>query len=146
MSTHRAFVIRLSGIAVCLAGLGLVWSQAQQQPAPLTMEKVSANLYVIIGDGGNVAVMPTNEGVLVVDDKFERDAPQIMEKIKSVSDKPVKYVLNTHQHGDHTGGNQKLLPVAEIIIHENARKNMVAGKMAGVPRITYSDQTGVYLG
>lgn len=148
MSGQKALTIRFSGIAVCLAGLWLVWSQGQQQPAPLTMEKVTANLYVIIGDGGNVAFMPTDEGVLVVDDKFARDAPQIMEKIKSVTDKPVKYVLNTHQHGDHTGGNEAMITQhsAQVLIHRNARDNMVAGKMPGLPQITYADDAQVFVG
>jgi cyclase len=148
MRIQKSIAIRASGIGLALAGLWVVWSQAQQPPpAPLTMEKVSANLYVIIGDGGNVAVMPTNEGVLVVDDKFARDAPQIMEKIKSISDKPVKYVLNTHQHGDHTGGNEIMMTAqsAQILIHRNARDNMVAGKMPGLPQISYADEAQVFL-
>jgi glyoxylase-like metal-dependent hydrolase (beta-lactamase superfamily II) len=147
MGIHKAIAIRLSGVGLALAGLWLVWSQAQQPPAPLTMEKVSASLYVIIGDGGNVAVMPTNEGVLVVDDKFARDAPQIMEKIKSISDKPVKYVLNTHQHGDHTGGNEAMLTTqsAQILIHRNARDNMLAGKMPGLPQIAFADEAQVFI-
>lgn len=144
---EKSIAIRFCGIGLGLAGLWMVWSQGQQQPAPLTMEKVSSNLYVIIGDGGNVAVMPTNEGVLVVDDKFARDAPQIMEKIKSISDKPVKYVLNTHQHGDHTGGNDIMMTEqkAQILIHRNARDNMVAGKMPGLPQITFADEAEVFL-
>jgi glyoxylase-like metal-dependent hydrolase (beta-lactamase superfamily II) len=82
---------------------------------------------VIVGDGGNVAVMPTSEGVVLVDDKFAQDGPQILAKVKSVSDKPIRYVLNTHHHGDHTGGNAGLLAAnAEIILHKNARANMVA--------------------
>ncbi len=146
MSTNKALAIRLSGIALGLAGLWLVWPQGQQPAQPLTMQKVSANLYVIIGDGGNVAVMPTNEGVLVVDDKFARDAPEIMAKIKTVSDKPVKYVLNTHQHGDHTGGNDAMMiESAQILIHKNARDNMVAGKMPGLPQITYADEAQVFI-
>jgi glyoxylase-like metal-dependent hydrolase (beta-lactamase superfamily II) len=147
MGIHKAIAIRLSGVGLALAGLWLVWAQAQQPPAPLTMEKVSANLYVIIGDGGNVAVMPTNEGVLVVDDKFARDAPQIMEKIKGISNKPVKYVLNTHQHGDHTGGNEAMLTTqsAQILIHRNARDNMVAGKMPGLPQISFADEAQVFI-
>jgi cyclase len=111
------------------------------------MEKVTDNLYVIMGNGGNVAAMPTSEGVLLVDDKFAQDAPEILAKVKTVSDKPIRYVLNTHQHGDHTGGNESLLAgSAEIIIQKNARANMVAGKMAGIPRITFSDETQVFLG
>jgi cyclase len=102
---------------------------------------------VIMGNGGNVAAMPTSEGVLLVDDKFALDAPEIVAKVKTISDKPIRYILNTHQHGDHTGGNEAMLAAsAEIIIHKNARANMVAGKMPGLPRITYSDETQVFLG
>lgn len=147
MSNKKAVAVRLSGIGLGFAGLWLLWSQAQQQRPPLTMEKVSANLYVIMGNGGNVAVMPTSEGVLIVDDKFAVDAPEIMAKVKTVSDKPVRYVINTHQHGDHTGGNEAMLNAsAEIIIHKQARANMVAGKMPGLPRVTFSDETQVFLG
>lgn len=111
------------------------------------MEKVTDNLYVISEDGGNVAVMPTSEGVVVVDDKFARDAPDIVAKVKSVSDKPIRYILNTHQHGDHTGGNEILMNGgAETIIQKNARANMVEGKMPGQPRITFNDETQVFLG
>jgi glyoxylase-like metal-dependent hydrolase (beta-lactamase superfamily II) len=128
-----------------LVGAWVAYTQTPQA-GKLALEKVKDDLYVISNDGGNVAAYLTDEGVIVVDDKFDADVAEILAKIKSVTDKPVKYVLNTHQHGDHTGGNQKMLPIAEIIIHENARANMVAGKMPGVPRVTYSDQTGVYLG
>jgi glyoxylase-like metal-dependent hydrolase (beta-lactamase superfamily II) len=111
------------------------------------MEKVTDNLYVIIGNGGNVAVMPTSEGVLLVDDKFAQDGPEILAKVKSVSDKPIRYVLNTHQHGDHTGGNAALLAAsATVIAHKNARANMATQKMPGLPPITFSDETQVFLG
>jgi len=111
------------------------------------MEKVADNLYVIIGNGGNVAVMPTSEGVLLVDDKFAEDGPAILAKVKTVSDKPIRYVLNTHQHPDHTGGNAALLAAnAQIIIHENARANMVRGNMPGLPRVTFRDETRIFLG
>lgn len=143
----KTVVVRLSGIGLGLAGLWMVWSQAQQQRPPLTMEKVTDNLYVIIGNGGNVAAMPTSEGVLLVDDKFAQDAPEILAKVKTISDKPIRYVLNTHQHGDHTGGNDAMLASnAEILIHKNARANMVDGKQPGLPRITFSDETQVFLG
>ena len=91
--------------------------------------------------------MPTSEGVLLVDDKFALDAPEIVAKVKTISDKPIRYILNTHQHGDHTGGNEAMMAAsAEIIIHKNARANMLAGKMPGLPRITFADETQVFLG
>ena len=138
----------LFAIAVVLSvGAWVARTQAPQAPAQLTLEKVKDNLYVIIGDGGNVAVYVTDDGVILVDDKFERDAADIMAKVKSLTAKPVKYVLNTHQHGDHTGGNQKLLDAsAEIISQKNARANMVATKMPGAPRVSFTDETEVFLG
>jgi len=138
--------VRSALAAFGAAGLWLAWSQGQQ-PAQLTMDKLTDHLYVIMGDGGNVAVLTTGEGVLVVDDKFAQDAPQIMAKIKSVSDQPVKYVVNTHQHGDHTGGNVAMISSgAQILIHKQARANMVAGNMPGLPQITFSDEAQIFLG
>ena len=58
----------------------------------------------------------------------------------------MRYILNTHQHGDHTGGNQKSMENAEIIAHRNARANMVRGAQPGLPRITFNDETSVFGG
>ncbi len=144
---NRTLAIRLSAAAVITAGLSIAWMQAQPAAAPLTMEKVTPNLYVIIGSGGNVAVMPTSDGVILIDDKFAQNAPEIAAKVKTVSDKPIRYVLNTHQHGDHTGGNEALMATgAQIVIQKNARANMVTGKQPGLPQITFSDETQVFLG
>jgi cyclase len=143
---RKPLIVRLCAGILCLVGGWAAYTQTALPPPPIALEKVKDDLYVISNHGGNVAAYLTDEGVIGVDDKFDADVAEILAKIKSVTDKPVKYVLNTHQHGDHTGGNQKLLPTAEIIIHENARANMVAGKMPGIPRVSYSDQTGVYLG
>jgi len=129
------------------AGLGLWFAWAQNPPQQLNLQKVTDNLYVIIGDGGNSAFLPTSEGVILVDDKFAADAPQIVAKVKSITDQPIRYVLNTHQHGDHTGGNQALMAAnAEIVIHKNARANMVANKQPGLPQITFTDESQVFLG
>jgi len=142
---RKDILIRLTGAAACIAALSLMWSQ--QAHAPLTLEKITPNLYVIIGNGGNVAVMPTSEGVLLIDDKFAQDGPEIVAKVKTVSEKPIRYVINTHQHGDHTGGNEALLAAnAEIIIQKNARANMVTTKTPGLPRITFSDESQLFLG
>jgi cyclase len=146
MQRSGKLVLFSTAIILC-AGAWRAHTQAPQAAAQLTLDKVKDNLYVIIGDGGNVAVYVTDDGVILVDDKFERDYQDIMAKVKSVTDKPVKYVLNTHQHGDHTGSNQKLLTAsAEIIAQRNARANMFATKMPGVPRVSFTDETEVFLG
>jgi len=90
---RNPFVIRGTIASTAFAGLWLAWSQ-NTQPAQLTLEKVTPNLYVIIGSGGNAAFLPTTDGVILVDDKFAQDGPQILAKVKSVTDKPIRYVLN----------------------------------------------------
>lgn len=138
-------VLRLTAAVLGFAGLWAAWPQNQRDP--LTVQKVSGNLFVIVGNGGNVAAMPTSEGVILVDDKFAQDAPEIVAKVKTISDQPIRYVLNTHQHGDHTGGNEAMMAAnAEVIIQKNARANMVTGKQPGLPRITFNDETQVFLG
>jgi cyclase len=150
MSYQKSVLVRVGGIGLAVAGLCLVWLQAQQPPAqPLAVQKVTDHLWVIMNNAsGNVAVLPTDEGILLVDDKFEADGPEILAKVKGVSDKPIKYILNTHQHGDHTGGNAFMLTntPAQIVIHKNARANMLAGKQPGLPQITFADEAQVFIG
>jgi cyclase len=144
---NKTLVIRVATGVVATLGIWVAYTQTPQQRPPLTIEKIKDDLFVIVGNGGNVAAYVTDEGVILIDDKFEQDNAEILAKLKSVTDKPIRYVLNTHQHGDHTGGNAKMLAASvEILIQKNARENMVAGKMPGIPRISYSDETEVNLG
>lgn len=132
-----------------LAGATLIALHLWAQPAspPLKIERVTDGLYVISESGGNVAVRVTNEGVILVDDKFERNFEEIMDRVRSVTNQPVRYVINTHQHGDHTGGNVQFIKTAEILAHKNARANMVRTMQADTPpRITFGDETAIYLG
>ncbi len=142
------------GLAAILgAGLATVQGLTQQQPPPqLTIEKVKDDLYNIVGDGGNVAVLVTNEGVILVDDKFDQDHDAIVGQVKSVTNQPVKYVFNTHYHADHSGGNAKFLPIAEVISTKNARTNILEKKQSNAPpgvmpaRVVFTDETSVFLG
>jgi glyoxylase-like metal-dependent hydrolase (beta-lactamase superfamily II) len=126
-----------------------------QQPkgAPFSTEimKLREGLYVIPGydgaaTGGNVAVRVTNEGVIIVDSKLPALYSDIVNKVKSVSAQPIKYLLNTHQHGDHTGSNAQFSTGTEILMHRNARANMIKGNLAGPGRIVFNDQQSVFLG
>jgi len=138
--------LRLSAGVLLLAGSWLAYTQNQGRGPSNKLNKIAADLYEIEGDGGNVAVYITNEGVILVDDKFEYDFNDIVDKVKSVTSQPIKYVLNTHHHGDHTGSNAKFPPATEFISHVNARKNMIDGKMPGAPRVTFTQETAVFLG
>jgi len=112
----------------------------------LTIEQVKDGLYVIFGSGGNVGVRVTSEGLILIDDKYPQNFDEIQRLVRSVSSLPVRYVLNTHHHGDHTGGNAQYLPLAEVIAHRNARDNMVRANQDGQPRVVFTDQTTIYLG
>lgn len=139
-------LVRVSAAFLALLGGFIAYTQNPPAAPQNTLQKVRDDLYLIQGDGGNVAIYLTNDGVILVDDQFERDYNDIIEKIKSLTDKPVKYVLNTHHHPDHSGSNEKLLITAEVIAHRNARANMVANKMPGLPRLAFADEAEVYLG
>ena len=112
----------------------------------LSIEEVKDGLYAIMGSGGNVGVRVTPDGVILIDDKFPQNFAEIQDLVAQVSNQPVKYVLNTHHHGDHAGGNVEYINIAEIIAHQNARDNMVRGDQDAPPRVIFTDQTAVYLG
>ena len=112
----------------------------------LSIAQVKDGLHVITGPGGNIGVRVTAEGVILIDDKFPQDFDEIQSLVASVSNLPVRYVINTHHHGDHSGSNASFLQVAEIIAHKNARDNMLRGNQDGPPRIIYTDETSVFLG
>lgn len=131
----------------------MAWTQNDSKAPPaLTLNKVKDNLYEIEGDGGNVAVYVTSEGVILVDDKYDQDFDNIMAKVKSVTNLPVKYVLSTHYHSDHSGGNAKFLPTAEIISTQNARTNILEHKQSNAQpnmmpaRVTFTVESSVFLG
>jgi cyclase len=96
----------------------------QQQPAALDIQKVKENLYMITGGGGNTAAFITENGVVVVDTKNPNNGPGILEKIKSVTPKPVTMVINTHTHGDHVGSNSAFTGAVEFVAHENCKTYM----------------------
>jgi len=143
---------RLIAATLFLCGCWIAYTQSQRPPAKLTINKVKEDLYEIEGDGGNVAALVTNEGVILVDDKFEQDYEGIMANVKSVTSQPVKYVITTHHHSDHSGGNVKFIASAEIISTLNAHNNIVEHKQPNSPanmtpaRVTFTDESVVFLG
>ena len=144
----------LSRITAAVLFLFVAWFGYTQNPGPpkLTLNKVTDDLYEIEGDGGNVAVYITSEGVILVDDKYERDHEAIDAHIKSVTDKPVKYILSTHYHEDHSGGNAKYMGTAEVISTSMARRNIVNKVQSNAvitpqpARVVFTEETSVFLG
>ena len=87
--------------------------------------KVTESIYMLQGSGGNIGVSVGEDGVIVIDDQYAPLTPKIQEAISKLSTKPIKFVINTHWHGDHVGGNENLAAAGAVIIaHDNVRKRM----------------------
>jgi glyoxylase-like metal-dependent hydrolase (beta-lactamase superfamily II) len=150
----KRFVV-LSTLLIAGA-ISLLAAQQQPQPrpaAPLEMQKVKDNLYVITGGGGNTAAFIIAKGVVLVDTKNPGMGPGILEKVKSVTDKPVTMIINTHTHGDHVGSNSAFTGNVEFIAQENCKASMEKmpafqtdeGKRF-LPGKTYKDKLSVLSG
>ena len=142
---------RISLAAAMVAALGVAYLYAQfgQTPAKLNTVKITNDLYVIHNDfvPGNTTALITSEGVLLVDDKFEIDFPNVVAEVKKLTSQPIKYVVNTHHHADHSGSNAKMQAISvQVVASEQARANMVDGKQPGLPTMVFDRHAHIYLG
>jgi cyclase len=148
-------------IAVALLLWGGVWvayTQQQRPPSVFKTNKIANDLYEIENVGslaGNVTVLVSDEGLVVVDDKFAPDHDGIMAQIKTFTDKPIKYIVNTHHHADHSGGNLKMqLMNVQVVASQQARENMAGSPRDGLfidtqpgfPNVTFEDHLYIHLG
>jgi len=111
------------------------WMQEQDfSKVQIKVTKVSGNIYMLEGAGGNVAASVGDDGIVIVDDQYAPLADKIAAALKNigVTDKPVRFVINTHYHGDHTGGNSPFATKgATVIAQDNVRRRMETGGKAG---------------
>ena len=109
-------------------------AQAQTDFSKVQMKatKVAGNVYMLEGAGGNIGVSVGEDGLLIVDDQFAPLADKIRAALKGIADKKLKFILNTHWHGDHTGGNIAFGPEATIIAHDNVRKRLATEQKSTV--------------
>jgi glyoxylase-like metal-dependent hydrolase (beta-lactamase superfamily II) len=114
------------GALFATGALSMSLAALQQAPAPKVVEvdKLRDNLYVMRGGGGNSAVFITADGVVVVDTKNPGWGQPLLEKIKTISTKPITMVINTHTHVDHTSGQLEFPATIEVVAHENTKTNM----------------------
>jgi cyclase len=159
----------LLGTLVVVGGLSLAVSGFQAPPAGPTpkalaatnIEKVKDNLYIITGSGaadattfsgGNTAAFITDTGVVVVDTKLAGWGQVILDRIKTVTNKPITTIINTHTHGDHTGSNEFFGATVDSVVQENTKANMARmdefkGAKAGfLPKRTYQDRMTIGAG
>src|ERR1041385_1513498 len=95
---------RLVWAAVILSATTL-FAQQDFSKVEIKVQKVAGTVYMLTGSGGNIGVSVGDDGVVIVDDQYAPLAPKIKEALKKIEDQPVRFVLNTHFHGDHSGGN-----------------------------------------
>jgi cyclase len=126
--------------------------QPGQQPAKVTLVKVSDGLFVIHNDfvPGNATALITDEGVVLVDDKFAVDHEDIIAELKTVTSKPVRYVINTHHHADHSGGNSALQQMnVQVIMSRRASDNMATAPRDAewsVPNVVFDGHLSMQVG
>ena len=133
----------------------------QREVAPVELKKISGNLYEILGgSGANGGVYISDDGVLVIDAKMSKESvAQTIEEIRKITDKPIKYLVNTHSDGDHISGNRFFPKDVTIVAHENCRKEFFHPRRDGepsewnnpelapfLPSLTFSKKMDIHLG
>ncbi len=145
-------LLAFASLFIAAAAVG----QTDYSKVTIKVEKVSGNVYMLAGAGGNIGACVGDDGIVIIDDQFAPLAPKIKEALKGIADKPVRFILNTHYHGDHTGGNEVFGRDGTIIAQENVRKRLAAGSSArgnatppapkgALPIVTFNDRTTVHL-
>jgi glyoxylase-like metal-dependent hydrolase (beta-lactamase superfamily II) len=149
-------------LASAMAGLVFFTTaavQAQENKVEYAPTALSSTVTMIKGRGGNIAVSAGEDGVFIIDDQLEPLTEQLVAAIRSISDEPIRFVINTHYHGDHVGGNEKIGKAGAVIIaHDNIRERMTTDQFnhffndttpawpkGALPVVTFNDQATLHL-
>ena len=161
----HASIVGAPTLRLCsLLGLGLaigVSAASAQQMEDVEIETVSVvdGVYMLVGQGGNIGVSVGDDGIILIDDQYAPLTDKIIAAVRALTDRPILFVLNTHWHGDHTGGNENLGSAGAIIVaHENVRRRMSTEQFqemfdsttppapdAALPVVTFTDSVTFHL-
>ncbi len=154
---------RKSALAACIMALASPFVLAQPaqdfSAVEVVAHQLADGLYYLTGQGGNIGVSVGDDGVFLIDDQFAPLTEKIIAAVRGISDKPIRFVFNTHHHGDHTGGNANLGQTGAVIVaHENVRINLAKGfnggdltqaltaeQSVGLPVVTFADTVDFHL-
>jgi len=141
----RALRIVLTGLLPLFFTQGI--SAQGFDEVEMVVHSVAGDVKYIEGSGGNIGLLAGDEGVLLIDDQYAPLTDKILEAIRTVSDQPVKFIINTHMHPDHTGGNENFGRIGALIIgHENVRSQMaIAGYKQTPPFVTFSENVTFHI-
>lgn len=145
--------VAFSSFMLALAVISSPATAQGMRNVEIKAEKVAGNVYILYGQGGNIGLSIGDDGAFLIDDQFAPLTVKILEAVEELTDKPVKFVINTHWHSDHTGGNENFGESGAIIVaHENVHKRMStdqfiaafnaevpAAPRAALPVITFDD-------
>jgi glyoxylase-like metal-dependent hydrolase (beta-lactamase superfamily II) len=148
----RRLYIALAALLAATSAL----AQRDFSTVEVKAEKVSGSIYMLTGAGGNIGASVGEDGIVIVDDQYAPLAPKIEAALKAITDKPVRFIINTHYHGDHTGGNEHFGKSAPIVAHENVRKRLASGVSVrgntvparpkeALPVVTFNDTVTIHL-
>ena len=141
-----AFGVGFLGLVA--AGSAMAQQDRDWDAVNLTIHHVAGGIYYLEGTGGNIGLSVGDDGIVMIDDQFAPLTERILETIADLDDGEVRFVINTHVHGDHVGGNENLGNLGiTILANDRVRVRMVAGMAAeaALPVLTYSDTTTVHL-
>lgn len=151
----KALLKQLTGVVAAT----LLCSTAIADDHSPRVQSVTDNIYMLIGKGGNIGVMVGKDGTFAIDDQYAPQTPGILKAIESIGGRTPTYVINTHFHGDHTGGNENLGEAGAVIMaHDNVRKRLQQGyqipafntkagpaKPIALPVITFDHQLALHI-
>jgi cyclase len=141
-------------VALLVASAGPALAQTDFSKVEIKVHPVAGQIFMLEGAGGNIGVSVGEDGIVIVDDQYAPLAPKIKAALASLTDQPVRFVLNTHYHGDHTGGNEYFGETAPVVAHENVRTRLAAGFPSrnidpapdgALPVITFNDRLSIHL-
>jgi cyclase len=148
-------MLRVTVVAIALAATSAL-AQQDFSKVEIKVTKVAGTVYMLQGSGGNIGVSVGEDGIVIVDDEFAPLVPKIKAALAGITNKPIRFILNTHYHGDHTGGNIELGKDGPIIAQENVRKRLQTGTSTlgrqtppapkdALPVITFNDRATVHI-
>lgn len=143
-------------LAVLLLLAASASAQRDFSAVEVKVQKVAGSVYMLVGAGGNIGVSVGEDGIVMIDDQYAPLAPKIEAALKSITDKPLRFIINTHYHGDHTGGNEHFGKSAPLVAHENVRKRLGMTISRGgtttppapkgaLPIVTFNDTLTIHL-
>jgi glyoxylase-like metal-dependent hydrolase (beta-lactamase superfamily II) len=146
-------------VAVLVAAMPCGLAAQEEEEPQLSAEAVAPGVHVLYGRGGNIGVSAGEDGVFLIDDQYAVATPKVLEALAAINPQPPRFVLNTHWHGDHTGGNENLAEKGSIIVaHDQVRVRMSAEQFAefaqrttpaspagALPVVTFNDSLSLHV-